>query len=131
MASFTLNEDGSYSPTGGTAIAFTASGKEVTGGKEYINAAETNFFARESVALASRAPALGSDGRYSKQKCDMVIRRPATLASGEVVQNLVRVTFEIHPESGATVSDNLRSIVLSALSDTELLDFIRYGAIPA
>jgi hypothetical protein len=127
--SLALNEGGSYAPTGGAAISFDRTGESIANGVVLGNMSEADFFAREKLYATSRMPALQGDGEYSKQKVSIRIVRPMTLASGKVVYNLVRVETEIHPEATAAEGVNLRSLGLSALSDTDLSSFWSAGSL--
>lgn len=130
--SISLNENGAYAPSGGTAIGFTATGTTVTGGREYINTAETDFFARESLTITYRAPSVQTDGSFSKGKYTAKVQRPRRDATtGVVTYNLIRIELEVDPIAGTTEGDNLRSLASSVLSDAELTDFWRTGGTPA
>jgi hypothetical protein len=127
----TLNENGTYTPSGGTAVSFNATGKSVSGGREYINSSETDFFVRESVTLSYKAPTVDQDGNPSKARCTATIVRPRKDPdTGKVTYNLIRIQLECDPIAGPTEMDNLRSIALSALSDSELTAFWQSGSLP-
>jgi len=128
----TLNEGGSYTPSGGTSITFDPTGKTVSGGKEFVNSSETDFFERESMTISYRAPSVNNDGSVTKAKCTCTIVRPRKdTTTGIVTYNLVRIQLEVDPIAGVTDMDNLRSLALSALSDTEMTLFWQTGAIPS
>lgn len=117
-----ISDGATYTPAGGTAITFDATGEQVAGGIVCVNQAETDFFAREKLYTTSRVPSLGSDGEYTKLKSSARIVRPLVIASGKVVYNVVRVELEVHPESAAGEVASLRSLgagicVLSGFDD--------------
>lgn len=123
-----LNEGATYTPAGGSAITFDATGESVANGIVCHNASETDFFQREKLYATSRQPAIGSDGDYTKMKNSLRIVRPSTLTSGKVVYNLIRIELEVHPEDGATEVSNLRTLGLAALNSTSLDDFFESGS---
>jgi len=124
-----LNEGATYTPAGGTAITFDATGEQVANGIVCANAAETDYFQREKLYGTSRMPSLGSDGDYTKQKSSLRIVRPLTLASGRVAYNLIRIEIEVHPESASTEVSNFRSMGMAALNASGLNDFFEAGSI--
>lgn len=124
-----LNEDGTYTPAGGTSITFDATGEQVANGVVCVNAAETDFYAREKLIAKSRVPVVGSDGDYSKMKNSCSIVRPLVLASGKTVYNLIRIELEVHPEAASTEVGNLKSLGSSALCDTDMDDFWELGSL--
>lgn len=124
----TLQEGATYTPAGGTNIVFDATGESVANGVVCVNQAETNFFAREKLIATARLPSFGTDGKWSKQKTSVRIVMPKTLASGEVVYELVRVEIESHPEGTNNITA-LRKLGISALLDAELDNFFLVGSL--
>jgi len=125
----TLNEGGTYTPTGGSSVTFDRTGESIANGVVLGNMSESDFFAREKLYATVRMPSLQGDGEYSKQKNSIRIVRPTTLASGKVVYNLVRIETEVHPESGSTETTNLLSLGIAAAADADLTLFWSSGSL--
>lgn len=123
-----IKEGATYAPTGGTDITFSLTGERVANGIVTANMAESNFFAREKVYQTVRMPVLMPDGDFSKMKTSLRIVRPATLPSGKVVYNIVRVEQEIHPLT-PTEAANLRSLAIGALADADFTQFWEAGSL--
>lgn len=123
-----IKEGATYAPTGGTDITFSLTGERVANGIVTANMAESNFFAREKVYQTVRMPVLMPDGDFSKMKTSLRIVRPATLPSGKVVYNIVRVEQEIHPLT-PTEAVNLRSLAIGALADADFTQFWEAGSL--
>lgn len=123
-----IKEGATYTPTGGTDITFSLTGERVANGIVTANMAESNFFAREKVYQTVRMPVLMPDGDFSKMKTSLRIVRPATLPSGKVVYNIVRVEQEIHPLTPAEAA-NLRSLAIGALADADFTQFWEAGSL--
>jgi len=117
-----VTEGATYTPAGGSDVTFDLTGEQVANGVVLGNMDEEDFFSREKLYATVRMPALQGDGEYSKQKNSVRIVRPATLASGKVVYNLIRIETEVHPESGVAEVDNLLTMGMSLInsSDAEL-----------
>lgn len=123
-----IKEGATYAPTGGTDITFSLTGERVANGIVTANMAETNFFAREKITQTVRMPVVQSDGDFSKMKCTLRLARPATLPSGKVVYNVIRIEQEIHPLT-PTEAANLRGLACGALSDSDFTQFWEAGSL--
>jgi len=127
-----LTEGGIYTPSGGTTISLTLTGKQVVGGGEYINSAETDFFARESMIVSYKPATVDSKGAVTKSRCSLAINRPKRdTDTGEVMYNVGRIQLEIDPISGIPEADNIRLMMISALNSASMVDFWRTGTKPA
>lgn len=113
-------------------MTLSLTGKQVVGGGEYINSAETDFFARESLVASYKPATVDSKGSVTKSRCTVTINRPRKDPdTGEVMYNVGRIQLEIDPISGIAEADNIRLLMVSALLDSEMLAFWQTGAKPA
>lgn len=116
-------------PVGGTDVTYTEAGVSVPGGINVANAAQVDFRIRENITFKNRNPTKQSDGSFSKAKRSVVHLFPKLIASGEVVYNLVRTDFEIHPETTAAEIANMRFQAGQVNTSTETTNFITAGTL--
>jgi hypothetical protein len=116
-------------PTGGAAATLTEDGVSVPNGKHVADAGNADFLTRLNATFRNRPPALQADGTWSKAKRSAMIVQPKELADGSYVFNLVRIEFEIHPESTAAEKATLRYNGSQLLTDADVDDFINNGSL--
>lgn len=120
----------SVAPTGGTTVTFTpAGGVDVKNGIYLADAAQTDFRIRRSVTAKVTMPVLNSQGKYSKQKNEMVLTQPKILADGSVVFRKVIIRVEEHPEATATEVTELRNLGCQLLFDADTQNFWVAGSL--
>lgn len=131
MESITLLDGGTTSTTGGTAKAFSQSSEPVANGKTFVDASETDFFAREKITCISRLPSQNTDGTWSKQKSKVQKVYPEILADGTTLFHIGRNEIEVHPLSAdaAAMTAKIREDMAQLYKDSELTTFYTIGTI--
>lgn len=117
------------SVTGGTAVVFADDGVTVPNGIHLVVPADTNYATRRSATAKFRPPVLDKLGVYSRDKKYISITAPMTLASGKVVNNVLRVEREVHPEYSAANAADLNKLAAQLLVDTDVDNFWGAGSL--
>jgi hypothetical protein len=125
----TLKAGGSISVTGGTDQSFTDDGQTVPGGAHYVVPAVDDFNVRPQLTAKYRAPQLGSDRKYGKDKKSLSYVQPMKLEDGTIVFNTLRIEREVHPDMEAADVLSMNSIGAQLLSDTDTADFWAAGSL--
>lgn len=123
------NSTAQAAPTGGTAVTLTENGVTVANGKSVADASNTNFLTRLYAYFRNKPPVKQPDKTYSKGKRSAVITQPKLLASGEYVNNLVRIELEAHPE---TTDTELTTMIFNGsqlLTDPDTTSFWKSGSL--
>jgi hypothetical protein len=128
--SISLLDGGTTSTTGGASQDFDRTNLPVNNGYEYADVDEADFFARQKVLIATRAPQLQSDGTWSKQKTSLRFVLPITLADGSISYNVGRVEVEMHPESSAANLAEVREFCAQMAIGSQFNDSYTAGTLP-
>lgn len=108
----TIKKDATaMTPTGGTDIIYSITGKQIPGGFEVQDAAVIDFTIRPTAEVKTRVPTMGKDGYYTKRKIDVKLVRPVKRADGSTAFSVWRITNETPVElpSNVFVDDKFRA----------------------
>lgn len=128
MKNMSLLSGATLAATGGTALAFASNGITVSNGVQLVVPADTSYVTRRSITAKFRPPVVGRDGVLSRDKKDISLNKPLTLASGKVVNNVIRISREIHPELSAAEATELNKLAAQLLFDTDTDGFWATGS---
>lgn len=117
------------SVTGGTAVVFTDDGVSIPNGIHLVVPADVNYAVRRSATVKYRPPALDKEGIYSRDKKYISLTVPMTLASGKIVNNVIRVEREVHPEFAAASATDLNKLAAQLLIDSDADNFWNAGSL--
>jgi len=120
---------GANAVTGGTSLTFAPDGTTVPNGIHLIVPATADYRVRQSVTAVFRAPVLLGDGTYKRDSKRMTYNVPFILASGKIVNNVIRVEREVHPEFPAANALDLNTILAQLLYGTDAVNFWAAGSI--
>lgn len=129
IKTMSLLSGATLSATGGTALAFTDDGVAINGGVHLVVPATADYRVRESATVKYRAPVLQADGTYLRDKKSISFNVPQILANGKIVNNVIRVEREVHPELSAANATALNKIAAQLLFDTDLDNFWAAGSL--
>lgn len=129
LKNMSINIGGTLANTGGTAKVFADDGVTVPNGVHISVPGTADFRVREHATFRYNPAALQSDGTYSRQQNTASITVPKLLASGKYVNNTIRVTQDIHPESSATEYADLRKLAAQMLFDSDTDNFWTAGSL--
>lgn len=124
-----INAGATISAAGGTAVNYTPNGITIQNGVQLIDAAITDYRIRPTLTLKVKAPVLGKDMVYSKDRKSMLLVEPILLASGKVVFNLLRIEREVHPETTAANALSFNTKGAQLLADADFTNFWSAGSI--
>lgn len=128
IKNMTLLASATLAATGGTAVVFADDGVTVPNGVHLVVPADTNYALRRSATIKYRPPVLDNLGAYSRDKKYISITRPLTLASGKIVNNVLRVEREVHPELSAAECTELNKLAAQLLFDSDVDSFWAAGS---
>lgn len=117
------------SATGGTAKVFADDGVTIQNGLHLTVPAVADFRVRDSLTVKYRPPQLQPDGAYTRDKKEMSFNIPQLLASGKVVNNVIRVSREVHPELSAAAAVDFNKLAAQMLFDTDFDGFWSAGSL--
>lgn len=117
------------SATGGTALVFADDGVTVPNGVHLVVPATADYRVRQNATCKFRPPALLADGSYTRDKKSVSYTVPQILASGKVVNNVIRVEREVHPELGASAATDMNRIAAQFLFDSDTDNFWSAGSV--
>lgn len=129
IRTMTISTGATIAPTGGSNMVFADDGTTVQNGVHLVVPATTDYRVRENATVKYRAPTLGTDGSYSKDKKSISFTVPIVLASGKIAFNVIRVEREVHPEFSAANAANLNVIAAQLLCDSEAANFWSTGSL--
>lgn len=118
----------SMSVVGGSDQTFSRDGRPVTNGLNYVDANDPDFFTRDTLALKSVGANVQSDGSYSRDKREVLLRDPyADATHGNQVVN-ARVLIDSHPGATAAQKLNARLRLAQLLADAAMDAFWNTGS---
>lgn len=115
--------------TAGSAMVFSDDGTTIQNGVHLVVPATADYRVRQSATAKYRAPALQPDGSYTRDKKSISYNVPLILASGKIVNNVIRVEREVHPEMSAANVLDLNRIAAQLLFDTDTDNFWAAGSL--
>lgn len=116
------------SATGGTAFVFADDGVTIQNGVHLVVPATVDYRVRESATLKFKPPSLDTLGVYSRDKKSVSFTVPMILASGKVVNNVIRIEREVHPEFSAANCVEMNKKASQLLFDTDTDSFWAAGS---
>lgn len=117
------------SATGGTAKVFADDGVTIQNGVHTMVPATADYRVRESATYKFRPPQLLVDGTYTRDKKGVSLNIPYILASGKVVNNVIRIEREVHPEWAAANAVDLNKMAAQLLFDSDTDSFWSAGSL--
>jgi hypothetical protein len=112
----------------GTAIVFADTGTTIPNGVHLVVPATADYRVRQSSTWKFRAPRISSDGTYSRDSKSVSYNVPLILATGVIVNNVIRVEREVHPELSAAAALDLNKMLAQMLFDTDADNFWTAGS---
>lgn len=112
-----------WSPTGGTDLALTSSGRSIKDGLELVVTSDASLLLRRSVELKVSMPSLPpSANAYAKLgRRSLTYRIPFVAADGKLYTQLIRVEASFHAEDSR--QNGLISDMAAFFSDSDLSGF--------
>jgi hypothetical protein len=129
LKAMSINTGGTLANTGGSAVVFADDGVTIPNGVHLTVPAVADFRVRPSATFRYRPPALQADGSYSRQQNTASVTIPKALASGAYVNNVIRITMDVHPEASATEALDLRKLAAQTLFDSDADNFWTVGSL--
>lgn len=129
LKNMSISVGGTLANTGGTAKVFADDGVTVPNGVHVSVPATADFRVREHATFRYSPPAIQADGSYSRGSNTVSLTVPKALASGKYVNNTIRITQELHPESTATEALDLRKLAAQTLFDSDTDNFWTAGSL--
>jgi len=115
--------------TAGTAKVFADDGVTIQNGVHLTVPATADYRVRESVTAKFRPPTLLVDGTYTRDKKSVSLNVPQILASGKIVNNVLRIEREVHPELSAANATDLNRMAAQLLFDSDTDNFWAAGSL--
>jgi len=121
LKNMSIQSGATITVTAGTAMSFLDDGVTVPNGVHVTVPSTADYRVREHATFRFTPPKLLTDGTYTRDKKTVSFTVPQILASGKVVNNVVRIERELHPELSAAnaVEFNKRAAQLLMDSDTD------------
>lgn len=112
-----------WTPTGGTAVAFTPDGRSVANGVSLVVSADTNLVTRRSLELRTVLPAYpASSNAFARMgKNTMLFRCPFIAPDGKLYTQPIRIEASFHPDYAQKAARMSEAIAL--LADSDFSDF--------
>lgn len=129
IQTMTVKSGATLAPTGGTDLVFAPDGISIQNGVHLTVPAVASYKDRPVATVKYRAPALGADGEYTKDKKSVSFSVPRTLASGKVVYDVIRLERECHPETSAANALDMNIVAAQMLFDSEAASFWSAGSL--
>jgi len=129
LKNMSLLSSATITPSGGTALVFADDGVTIQNGVHLVVPADTDYRTRRSVTAKFRPPVVDKDGVYTKDKKYLSFNVPQILASGKIVNNVIRVEREVHPELSAAQCTELNKVAAQLLFDTDVDGFWATGSV--
>jgi len=108
-----------YTPSGGSAISFAPSGRQVSGGLELVCTNDTNPLTRRTMQLKSSLPELPASANAFARlgKNSLVYVVPFIAADGKLYRQTYTLTEAVHPEYTQAAARRNETIAMKADSD--------------
>lgn len=128
IQTMTIKKGGTMSVTGGTDQVFASDGQTVQNGVHLVVPATADYRVREHAVAKYQPPVLSPQGAYSRDRKSFTYTVPFITAKGEVVNNVIRVERQVHPELSAAAAADLCAIGAQLLTDSEAALFWSAGS---
>lgn len=115
--------------SGGSALVFADTGTTIPNGVALVVPATADYRVRQQSTWKYRAPKINSDGTYTRDSKSVSYNVPLILASGKIVNNVIRVEREVHPELSAAAATDLNKILAQMLFDSDTDNFWAAGSL--
>lgn len=129
LKNMSLLTGGTNSAAGGAALVFADDGTTITNGVHLVVPATADYRVRQSCTAKYRAPRILVDGTYTRDFKSISYNVPLIFATGKVVNNVIRVEREVHPEMSAAAVLDLNTILAQMLFDTDTTNFWAAGSL--
>lgn len=129
LKSLTIKHGATNSVAGGSDFVFADDGVTITNGVHLVVPATTDYSVRESATWKFRPPTLLPTGVYTRDKKSVSFTVPMTLASGAVVNNVIRIEREVHPEMTVANVLEFNQKAAQLLWDTDTTAFWATGSL--
>jgi len=113
----------------GTALVFADTGTTIPNGIALVVPATADYRVRQAATAKFRAPKLLSDGTYTRDSKSISYNIPLILATGVIVNNVIRVEREVHPEMSAAAVLDMNKILAQLMFDTDTTNFWSAGSL--
>lgn len=113
----------------GTALVFADDGTTIVNGVHLVVPATADYRVRQSATAKYRAPKILPDGTYTRDSKSISYNVPLILATGKIVNNVIRVEREVHPELSAAAALDLNKILAQLMFDTDTDNFWSAGSL--
>lgn len=128
MKNMSLLSSATLAATGGTALVLADNGVTIQNGVQLVVPADTNYATRRSITAKYRPPVVAKDGILSRDKKYLSLTVPMALASGAIVNNVIRLEREVHPEFSAANCVELNKLAAQLLFDADTDGFWATGS---
>jgi len=130
LKTMSLLANGTITPSGGTALAFSDDGVSIQNGLHLIVPADADYQTRRQVTVKYRQPSLDPKTNvYSKDKKSICLALPMVLSTGSVVFNTIRIEREVHPSLSAANALELNNLGAQLLVDNDVVAFWANGSL--
>ena len=128
MKNMSLLASATLAASGGSAQVFADNGVTIQNGVQLVVPADTNYVTRRSITAKFRPPVVEKNGILSRDKKYLSYTVPKVLASGAVVNNVIRVEREVHPEFTQAECLEMNKMAAQLLFDADLDGFWTTGS---
>lgn len=128
MKNMQLTASATLAATGGSALVLADNGVTIQNGVQLVVPADTNYATRRSLTAKYRPPVVNKDGTLSRDKKYISFTVPKALASGAIVNNVIRIEREVHPEFTAAECTEINKLAAQLLFDTDTDGFWATGS---
>lgn len=124
IASLSLLEGATITPSGGTALAFNASVPYNGSVKAYCTT-DTDLRSRRTIDFSVKEPKVSpsAPAGYTQARANTFIRAPLALDNGSSTTNTVSIGFSFDPETTQAEVLELRKLAVLAIIDSDLDGF--------
>jgi len=129
LKNMSINTGTTLSATGGTAKVFADDGVTIQNGVHCTVPATADYRVRESATWKYKPPTLLPTGVYTRDKKSVSLNIPQILASGAIVNNVIRIEREVHPEMSAANATDLNKLAAQLLFDSDADNFWAAGSL--
>lgn len=129
LKAMSINTGGTLANTGGSAVVFADDGVTIPNGVHLTVPAVADFRVRPNATFRYKPPVLQPSGTYTRQNNSASITVPKLLADGTYVNNVIRITQDVHPESTTTEAADLRKLAAQMLFDSDTDNFWTTGSL--
>lgn len=114
--------------SGGTARNYIVTGKPVNNGVHLIDASASSTATAKHAYAVSKTGGKKSDGEYNLDQRSLRFVNPITSTKGNIVYPSIEVVLKVHPESTTANIDELKSLAIQGLIDTDFTNLFSVGS---